>query len=128
MNCNICKKDFTPTNRAGPKPKVCPSCKPVQNRRRVDRWRSNGGVQDKKKNNLKVRYGLTPEQHENMLKEVDFKCPICGSQRNLVVDHDHSNGKVRSILCNECNLSLGWAKDDPTILRRLADYAERHST
>lgn len=38
------------------------------------------------------------------------------------VDHDHSTGKLRGLLCHRCNTALGLLDDDPETLRRLADY------
>lgn len=52
--------------------------------------------------------------------------PIEG--RKLVVDHDHRTGKVRGLLCQPCNISLGAAKDKPDVLRSLADYLVRSAT
>lgn len=45
------------------------------------------------------------------------ECPIC-------VDHDHTTGKVRGLLCHGCNHGIGSLKDDPAMLRAAADYLE----
>lgn len=55
------------------------------------------------------------------------QCKICGIHQsslkeNLTVDHDHSTGKVRGLLCRKCNLLLGNAKDEPSILQRAIVY------
>ena len=42
-----------------------------------------------------------------MLKEQNNKCYICGSSKDLVIDHDHNKGTVRKILCHICNIHLG---------------------
>jgi len=61
-------------------------------------------------------------------------CDVCGSTAairgngGLHVDHDHDTGKVRGVLCNGCNLALGYVKDDPKILRGLIAYLERSRT
>ncbi len=44
------------------------------------------------------------------------------------VDHDHASGHVRGLLCNDCNMVLGRVKDDPSTLRRLAEYVEDSNT
>jgi len=43
----------------------------------------------------------------------------------MAIDHCHDSGRVRGILCKDCNLVLGWMKDTPARLRALADYLER---
>lgn len=56
-------------------------------------------------------------------------CEVCGQPeqakgRGLSFDHDHATGKFRGWLCSGCNCSLGYAKDSPVVLRKLADYLE----
>ncbi len=82
---------------------------------------------------LKV-YGLTLEDYQRMLKEQDGKCAICPTQlilldgnegrnqKRLHVDHDHKTNKVRGLLCPNCNLMLGHAKDDMSILLSAVQY------
>lgn len=50
------------------------------------------------------------------LIETTKECIICGSDANLVVDHDHKRNKIRGMLCNRCNQGLGQFKDDPNLL------------
>ena len=56
------------------------------------------------------------------LKFTTHECVICGSEEPLVVDHDHTTGKVRGMLCNHCNRGLGHFRDDPTLLEFAAQY------
>lgn len=75
---------------------------------------------------LRVRYNLTEEGYRRLQEQQGGVCFICAkacsSGRKLAVDHDHSTGKVRGLLCRRCNQMLGVAKDDPTLLLRAADY------
>lgn len=82
---------------------------------------------------IKHRYGLTLEQYEQIVANQDGKCAICRvdnsqsfGKEKLCIDHSHSTGKVRGILCHKCNLILGFANDDPTLLRAAVDYLERN--
>lgn len=70
---------------------------------------------------LKRKYGISLKQYNKMLKNQDESCAICKKHksnfsRNLAVDHNHSTGKVRAILCMYCNrrrvgqLTLEWAQ------------------
>jgi hypothetical protein len=82
-----------------------------------------------KKYSLKQLYGFTLEQFEAMLLAQRNCCVVClcsfGSSKDAHVDHDHTTGIVRGLLCTNCNNGLGRFKDDPAILRRAADYLER---
>ena len=72
---------------------------------------------------------LTQAEYDSMLSRQRGRCAgchrPCASGKRLGVDHDHVTKKVRGLLCLSCNLALGYAKDDPTTLKRLARYLER---
>ena len=76
---------------------------------------------------LKERYGLTPEDYAAMAMSQDHACAICADDSPLVVDHDHESGKVRALLCHACNRGLGHFRDSPARLRNAAEYLERHA-
>lgn len=80
---------------------------------------------------LRYKYGITLEDFNKMLIEQDAKCAICASPhagRNgtFNVDHCHATGKVRALLCHDCNTALGKFKDSPELMRKAADYIEKH--
>lgn len=76
---------------------------------------------------LKKTYGIDLEKYNTMLLEQNSRCKICGvsSERDLDVDHDHITGDIRGLLCNACNIGLGWFRDDPDLLKRAIDYVVR---
>lgn len=77
---------------------------------------------------IQRRYGLTMEQFFTLYDGQDRTCPICceGLMLDEVqVDHDHSTGDVRGILCGHCNKALGLLKDSPEALRRAIAYLEK---
>lgn len=47
----------------------------------------------------KSAYGITKEEYDSLIR----KCQICGSEKNLVIDHSHQSGKIRGMLCQNCN-------------------------
>ena len=59
------------------------------------------------------RYGMTTEDYDNMYDDQDGKCAICKRAIQLVVDHCHDSGNVRGLLCNGCNLGIGYFEDSP---------------
>lgn len=69
------------------------------------------------------KYGLTEDEMAGLESQVNGVCPICQRPCSaLVVDHCHSTGKVRSLLCPTCNQALGLFRDDPESLKRAAEY------
>ena len=85
---------------------------------------------------LRKNYGITLAQYEAMYTAQGGVCAACGQPervyskragrlRYLAVDHDHTTGKVRALLCQECNTALGSLHDDPTRIRALLAYAEQ---
>ena len=83
---------------------------------------------------MKARYGITIEQYSAMFDEQKSMCAICntlsgdGKGQRLHVDHDHATGKVRQLLCFQCNRGLGAFKDDLTLFQRSMDYLKKHRT
>ena len=72
------------------------------------------------------RYGITPEDYQAMLVSQANGCAICRlpcvSGNRLSVDHCHTSGAVRGLLCRDCNTSLGKFKDNQDLLIRAAIY------
>jgi hypothetical protein len=79
---------------------------------------------------LNRKYGITPEIYQEMLDKQGGKCAICGTNscstgRRLAVDHCHTTGKVRGLLCAHCNTAIGKFNDDPATIQRAIDYLNR---
>ncbi len=73
---------------------------------------------------FKREYGLNTEQARTVLGRIHGKCPICGLKPNssLHVDHDHATGKMRGLVCANCNHLLGHAKDNVHTLLGAVKY------
>lgn len=69
-------------------------------------------------------YGLSSEQYAYMLILQGGLCSICSSElgQRPQVDHNHLTGKVRGLLCRNCNWGLGHFKDSLVVVRAAADY------
>jgi hypothetical protein len=65
-----------------------------------------------RKSHLKRKYGLTLEAFDELLASQGGGCAICGRTDADNVDHDHTSGRVRGILCFNCNITIGQAQDD----------------
>lgn len=73
------------------------------------------------------KLGITPEEYDLRLEKQEGRCAIClclPRARSLAVDHDHSTGQLRDLLCTSCNLALGQVHDDVEILGRMINYLE----
>ncbi len=86
---------------------------------------------------LKRYFGISLETYEKMVEVQNGLCAICGKAetvrhnvarrvQELAVDHDHVTGKVRALLCSNCNTGLGDFNDDPDLLVKAAIYLEKH--
>jgi hypothetical protein len=85
-------------------------------------------------------YSLTIKQYDALREQQHYCCAICGehestkhvgvgktNQQALYVDHDHTTGKIRQLLCLHCNSLLGKCNDNKSILVKAISYLERHT-
>lgn len=98
-------------------------CKPCHNARgKESKQRLYGGSRHY---HLTRRYGIGAPEVDAMIAAQGGRCPICGRTDPEQVDHDHATGKVRGILCFNCNGGLGQFRDDVDSLLMAADYLSR---
>lgn len=91
---------------------------------RMKAWRAKNPEHVKAKNI--ERYGITYKQFQQMLEDQDARCRICATDLFAPqVDHCHTTGVVRGLLCKQCNILLGAAKDSVEILCNAIEYLER---
>jgi len=96
-------------------------------RRAMAKVRATLGKIGMRETRLKWKYGISLEDYNRVLAQQGGVCAICGShpgRRPLDVDHDHKTGRIRGLLCESCNKALGLFRDDPSILRKAAEYVE----
>jgi len=80
----------------------------------------------------KTRYGITNQDKLNLIEEQNNKCDCCKKEFNdtprgkPVVDHCHTTGAVRKILCDRCNVALGIVNEDVELCLNLVEYIKRN--
>lgn len=67
-------------------------------------------------------YGLTFEQRDELFKQNGGMCMICNVQPSEHLDHCHDTGRIRGVLCNNCNLALGHFRDNTDLLQAAIQY------
>ncbi|MGH8601525.1 MAG: endonuclease VII domain-containing protein [Gammaproteobacteria bacterium] len=127
--------------------KRCPKCATVKNFSefygREDRleahckaccqayYRTDKGKENSNRHGLK-KFGLTVAEYESLLKSQGGVCAICKRlpqlanrrTKRLGVDHEHSSGRIRGLLCDDCNISLGKFKDNVVLLLNAIHYLD----
>ena len=91
-----------------------------------EQWYARNKARVKENNRawrLRTFFGIDQQQYENILENQGGKCAICKqtnrrktSHLPLAIDHDHVNGRLRGLLCNRCNLCLGWFEDHQDVI------------
>jgi len=86
----------------------------------------NGKQIDGKKGQRWSKYNISKTDFNNLLKKQDNKCALCLNdfKDTPSIDHCHESGKVRGLLCNNCNRGLGMLQDSPIILKRALKYLD----
>lgn len=113
--------------------KVRPACKECAKSRWKKHIRSTYArmtKEERRDRHLRETYGITIEDYYRILKEQDSACAICRGPNCkryawFSVDHCHKTGKVRGLLCSECNLGLGKFKDDPALISKALEYLNK---
>lgn len=79
--------------------------------------------------NLRVRYGISTDAYDALLEQQGGRCAICElkSALPLRVDHCHSSGSVRALLCHHCNSAIGLFREDVSLVSRAAGYLSHHN-
>lgn len=93
-------------------------------------YREKAGKEKLKDQQLRTIFDISLEMYNIMLINQNDSCATCYRHKSifnkaLVVDHDHKTGKIRGLLCSDCNLSLGMVKDNVATLFNLGNYLEK---
>lgn len=109
---------------------------PEKAKESVRKWKRANPEEAKKiarRARLISSYGLTTEEYDKLLKKQGGVCAICGRYRResrygrLCVDHNHSTGEVRGLVCSLCNIAIGAVQEDLATLRKMIVYLSKPS-
>lgn len=115
--------------------KLCTVCKELLHKSKFAFSRTNNsGLQSKcrmcaKSATLFFLYGVSLQEYATMSALQNHKCAICDTKektKHLAVDHCHATGRVRGLLCTNCNQGLGHMKDSIILLQKLINYLEKY--
>jgi hypothetical protein len=135
--CKVCNQeklfsDFP--KRSGYKDGIRPNCRVCyreyqNNSHHLHKHKHPHDYEKDKDSKLKRAYGIGYAEYLKMLEAQNMSCAICGTddtgrRKAFHVDHCHDTGKVRGLLCGNCNSGIGNLRDDVGLLRRAIDYLE----
>lgn len=105
-----------------------------------DNYRASEKFQEKAWSaHLKRKYGMTGEEYDSLLLSQNYACRICRAietdrgwrqrkqRASLFVDHCHTTGRVRGLLCHQCNAGLGMFRDSPELLATAISYLRENA-
>ena len=116
ISCKVCNKpktedEFYKKDRAtGRLDSTCKACRISMHREKI--------------------LGVTDKMYWEMYHKQEGRCGICHRRmyskryKNFCVDHNHTTGVIRGLLCHNCNRAIGMLRDDPVALRRAIRWVE----
>ena len=124
----LCHPENRPYNRG-----KCEPCYRKELREKQSPERKEHERQKRREIRIKTRYGISINDYNILLIKQNNKCYGCNqlhletdSKTRLNIDHNHTTGKVRGLLCSNCNSTLGYANDNITTLSNLILYLKDH--
>jgi len=134
--CSRCKAtkpltEFKYRNKSLPELGYKSACYACERERAKLYWRRKPLPKEvQRERNLRRFFGIGIDDYNQMLEQQEGCCAICGvsscaSGRNFAVDHCHTTGMIRGLLCQFCNTALGQFQDSPEILTKAISYLEK---
>lgn len=128
--CVACEQSYTRTSN---RQKFCGKCGKAT-RISLQRIPRRLAIRSRGRQRQLAKFGITLIEYENLLKKQLGCCAICkqperrldnsasGKIKSLALDHHHLTGKLRGLICQDCNLAVGLLKDDPKLVKSLLYY------
>lgn len=81
---------------------------------------------------IKKNFGLSLDEYNKMFEAQNGRCKICDRHQSefnyrLGVDHNHTTGQIRGLLCKSCNSVIGYINDDSNIAKKMAEYLDEYN-
>lgn len=127
MNCKSCNVILIKNKTCNGK---CLRCYSRENKK--TRANTPAAKAKRRRNKIFGKYKITMSQYEALSRKQSGKCAICFASPKdmrygvLCIDHCHRTGKIRGLLCFECNIGLGKFEDKHEILINAIDYLRAH--
>lgn len=110
--------------------KECSRCGEMKNNKEYFRGKGSSTFcikceeKRQREKHYKSKYGMTISDYDAVLENQNGKCAICEETKDklLNIDHDHTTGKIRGLLCNSCNTALGLFQDKEEVIKRACLY------
>jgi hypothetical protein len=113
------------------KSRIDPEWASDRRKKRREKYRDDPDLRDQIRSNyIMALYNITPDEYNVLLADQNGVCAICSGvedDRRLSIDHDHTSGYVRGLLCGACNRALGGFRDSADFLLNAVDYLMRTS-
>lgn len=134
--CKPCLSEYQISYRKTDKHKEYLEATREKRREQKKEWQKSRKDEDKdyyKNKSLRTRYGISPEEYNKLFMDQEGKCKICGCEettvangitRSLAVDHNHTSGVIRGLLCRKCNTAIGLLKEDKLLLLKAVEYLD----
>lgn len=130
-NCSLCGEMRVPVGNKGRY--GCPPCNSVRscayqktNKEKINAYRKERRKSKGREAKLKERYNMSLDDYLILYESQNGCCAICGITKDVLhVDHRHSDGLVRGLLCGSCNRGLGLFKDNSNVILEAHNYLER---
>ena len=139
MICERCNHDHRPSLRPNRPGKLCSwICVECQKNKCTRHAATGKGYRQHRNKILKYKYGITLAEYEEKLEKQNRVCAIClqpektqksknGGPIPLAVDHNHTTGKLRGLLCRDCNVALGSLQENIQRIEAMSRYLYEYS-
>lgn len=121
VNCDKCRKSPM---------RIWDSLNTEKSKERRKRYIKSGNA---RAGRLTRRYGVSIKEYSEILASQNNVCAICsslepkGRYSSFNIDHDHKTGKVRGLLCSNCNMGIGSFREDVEVIKKVISYLSNGS-